>query len=154
MSNLIDRQAVLSYIGRIQNQGTGKKKSFDFIKKFVEKLPSAGTPCDLCRFSPPGSGDGKPCTMCPASTNTEVKAVSIEEVEQMRKDAYTTGYNEAKTEFFKNRYYEGYQDGLMVLQDIRAEIDSYCSDNRDRNDGLYIAMKIIDKHLKEYEDAE
>lgn len=33
-----------------------------------------------------------------------------------------------------------------VLDKIRAEIDSHCSDNRDRNDGLYIAMKIIDKY--------
>ena len=33
-----------------------------------------------------------------------------------------------------------------ILEDIRAEIDSYCSDNRDRNDGLYIAMRIIDKY--------
>ena len=33
-----------------------------------------------------------------------------------------------------------------VLDKIRAEIDSYCSDNRDRNDGLYIAMRIIDKY--------
>lgn len=24
------------------------------------------TPCDLCLFDPPSSGDGKPCTMCPA----------------------------------------------------------------------------------------
>ena len=39
-----------------------------------------------------------------------------------------------------------------VLDKIRAEIDSHCSDNRDRNDGLYIAMKIIDKHIKEIED--
>lgn len=31
---------------------------------------------------------------------------------------------------------------------IRAEIDSHCSENRDRNDGLYIAMKIIDRHTK------
>jgi hypothetical protein len=33
-----------------------------------------------------------------------------------------------------------------VLDKIRTEIDSHCSDNRDRNDGLYIAMKIIDKY--------
>ena len=33
-----------------------------------------------------------------------------------------------------------------ILDKIRAEIDSHCSDNRDRNDGLYIAMKIIDKY--------
>ena len=38
-----------------------------------------------------------------------------------------------------------------VLDKIRAEIDSYCSDNRDRNDGLYIAMKIIDKYKAESE---
>ena len=38
-----------------------------------------------------------------------------------------------------------------ILEDIRAEIDGYCSDNRDRNDGLYIAMRIIDKHLHEIE---
>lgn len=36
-----------------------------------------------------------------------------------------------------------------MLDKIRAEIDSYCSDNRDRNDGLYIAMKIIDKYRQE-----
>lgn len=33
-----------------------------------------------------------------------------------------------------------------MLDSIRAEIDSHCSDNRDRNDGLYIAMKIIDRY--------
>ena len=40
-----------------------------------------------------------------------------------------------------------------VLDKMRAEIDSYCSDNRDRNDGLYIAMRIIDKY-RESEDKE
>ena len=33
-----------------------------------------------------------------------------------------------------------------VLDKIKAEIDSYCSDNRDKNDGLYIAMQIIYKY--------
>lgn len=37
--DLISRQAVLDYIHRIFNQGTGKKKSFEFIQKYVEKLP-------------------------------------------------------------------------------------------------------------------
>lgn len=41
-----------------------------------------------------------------------------------------------------------------VLDKIRAEIDSHCSDNRDRNDGLYIAMKIIDKYKAESEAQE
>ena len=38
--NSISRQSVLDYIHRILNQGTGKKKSFEFIQKYVEKLPS------------------------------------------------------------------------------------------------------------------
>ena len=29
------------------------------------------TPCDLCLYNPPSSGDGKPCTMCPASSPPE-----------------------------------------------------------------------------------
>ena len=43
---------------------------------------------------------------------------------------------------------------LDVLDRIRAEIDSYCGDNRDRNDGLYIAMRIIDKYKAESECEE
>lgn len=26
------------------------------------------SPCDLCRYNPPSSGDGKPCTICPAES--------------------------------------------------------------------------------------
>ena len=45
----------------------------------------------------------------------------------------------------------GYKERIdaEVLDKIIAEIDSYCSDNRDRNDGLYIAMRIIDKYKAE-----
>lgn len=43
-------------------------------------------------------------------------------------------------------YEIGKAEGSEVLDKIRAEIDSYCGDNRDRNDGLYIAMRIIDKY--------
>lgn len=31
-----------------------------------EKTVYPDSPCDLCRFNPPSSFDGKPCTMCPA----------------------------------------------------------------------------------------
>jgi len=37
----ISRQSIANYIGFIQNHGMGKEKSFDYIKKFVAKLPSA-----------------------------------------------------------------------------------------------------------------
>lgn len=33
--------------------------------KFVQKQEPA-SPCDLCKYNPPSSLDGKPCTMCPA----------------------------------------------------------------------------------------
>jgi Lar family restriction alleviation protein len=29
------------------------------------------TPCDLCKFNPPSSMDGKPCTMCVADGRNE-----------------------------------------------------------------------------------
>ena len=36
----VSRQAISGYIAYILNHGMGKKKSFGFIKKFVDKLPS------------------------------------------------------------------------------------------------------------------
>lgn len=45
----------------------------------------------------------------------------------------------------------GWENPIDVLDKIRAEIDSHCCDNRDRNDGLYIAMKIIDKYRESEE---
>ena len=32
----------------------------------LEARYARATPCDMCRFNPPSSGDGKPCTLCPA----------------------------------------------------------------------------------------
>ena len=31
------------------------------------------TPCDLCRYDPPSSLDGKPCSMCPASVRDDLE---------------------------------------------------------------------------------
>ena len=38
-NNSINREAVLSYIDHILGCGMGKAKSFEYIRKFVEKLP-------------------------------------------------------------------------------------------------------------------
>lgn len=35
------------------------------LNRAVKALRRA-SPCDLCRYNPPSSGDGKPCSMCPA----------------------------------------------------------------------------------------
>lgn len=38
------------------------------ILESIDNWPSNErlTPCDVCRFYPPSSGDGKPCCICPA----------------------------------------------------------------------------------------
>ena len=37
-----------------------------YVDKMRHNEPK--TPCDLCLYNPPSSGDGKPCTMCPVSS--------------------------------------------------------------------------------------
>ena len=42
-TDAVSRKEILSYIDRIQNQGTGKHKSLDFIQKYVENMQSVPT---------------------------------------------------------------------------------------------------------------
>lgn len=43
------------------------------VQELCERLERAEnrhkfkSPCDLCGYNPPSSGDGKPCSFCPAS---------------------------------------------------------------------------------------
>ena len=37
--------------------------SADYLLGLTDK--KAKTPCDLCRYAPPSSSNGKPCCMCP-----------------------------------------------------------------------------------------
>lgn len=43
------------------------------VQEICERLVEAEnrfkfmSPCDLCAYDPPSSGDGKPCSFCPAS---------------------------------------------------------------------------------------
>lgn len=37
----------------------------DFCNTIIKTLGQT-SPCDLCQYNPPSSGDGKPCSMCPA----------------------------------------------------------------------------------------
>lgn len=55
----------------------------------------------------------------------------------------------ADNERLRKEIIESAKTNRLVLDSVRAEIDSHCSDNRDRNDGLYIAMKIIDRYRNE-----
>ncbi len=72
MSRYIDADALLKYIdeqARLYGITTSNKLIFT---AFVEKAPTVNlSPCDVCAYSPPSSGDGKPCSMCPAVKKVE-----------------------------------------------------------------------------------
>lgn len=45
--------------------------AMETVKRALEIEPTS--PCDVCRFNPPSSTDGKPCSMCPAERRTDVE---------------------------------------------------------------------------------
>lgn len=50
----------------------GMLKALVMMDEVLEKAEQEPFgPCDLCRFNPPSSADGKPCTMCPAEKGGE-----------------------------------------------------------------------------------
>lgn len=46
--------------GRIENE------ALDMALSALRAKQEHTGPCDLCRYNPPSSSDGKPCTMCPS----------------------------------------------------------------------------------------
>lgn len=89
IKTLIDEHALsgvaVNAICRFANEQTGKRiewyddvdinkldcpvsaweKYFD--SSYGERMEAPQTPCDLCKYNPPSSCDGKPCSVCPAS---------------------------------------------------------------------------------------
>lgn len=66
---LIRREAVR----QIYREEVCRVKDIRDLEPFINRIESLPTvehkpisPCDVCRYNPPSSGDGKPCTMCPA----------------------------------------------------------------------------------------
>ena len=55
-----------------------------YVDKMRHNEPK--TPCDLCLYNPPSSGDGKPCTMCPASSLPEPPKENAGKLAERRKD--------------------------------------------------------------------
>ena len=41
-------------------------RTFARVKEHIEEAKAVNNPCILCRFNPPSSCDGKPCTLCVA----------------------------------------------------------------------------------------
>ena len=79
MDDLISRQAAVKVIDAVFSVDPMKSEYAQGIacgaalaKTYVEQLPSAQpTPCDVCRYNPPSSMDGKPCCVCPAERRTD-----------------------------------------------------------------------------------
>ena len=77
----ISRAGLLRELNAVKIDGTrefdaGYKAALAMARLVVCQAPSVrpqvghGSPCDLCRYNPPSSCDGKPCTMCPAEDRT------------------------------------------------------------------------------------
>ena len=71
--DLIDREELLKDIdetvlftvrkGEVSGEMRGARK---VINRIVAAKKCATSPCDLCRYNPPSSMGGKPCSVCPA----------------------------------------------------------------------------------------
>ena len=68
MARAIDADRLL----QVLETNFGHTGGADVMRQLIEAQPTLTppneplTPCDVCRFSPPSSRDGKPCCMCPA----------------------------------------------------------------------------------------
>lgn len=77
MSDLIDRQAAIDALDRMRIEYLQKGRDVLIMwecEDVLRQLPSAQPeimPCDVCKYNPPSSADGKPCTMCPAERRTD-----------------------------------------------------------------------------------
>lgn len=79
-SDLISRAAAIEVLNELARDNFTLGRDFAFYlgalrdaADGIKNLPSAQpytTPCDLCVHNPPSSGDGKPCSSCPAEGRT------------------------------------------------------------------------------------
>lgn len=59
MDDMISRHAAIDAVRKANDKSEAHR--------MLAQLPTVdAVPCDVCRFAPPSSGDGKPCTICPA----------------------------------------------------------------------------------------
>ena len=80
----MDYKSLIWYLRRAPNSNIGMTPvqplewdAADAIAELIGRVYAAEkkikqlTPCDRCEYDPPSSGDGKPCSFCPASKKEE-----------------------------------------------------------------------------------
>ncbi len=72
--DVVSRQSIINSIANTNFWLSSD--NWDELMEAINKVPTVRSqepfgPCDLCRFNPPSSADGKPCTMCPAEKGGE-----------------------------------------------------------------------------------
>ena len=73
-----------------------------------------------------------------------VEPSKIKRMQELLDESYAKGFADGKEEGLR----VARQDRLPMsaIEDIKAEIGKNIGDNLYKNDGLYLAMQIIDKH--------
>lgn len=74
MSRYIDADAAVKRFEELHGNESSILNCYNanWIVSFIEDQPTVNlSPCDVCAYSPPSSGDGKPCSMCPAVKKEE-----------------------------------------------------------------------------------
>ena len=77
--DLINRQAAIDALGEEPEVWTGKDEyaqglnnQWHYGINAIKAVPSADiAPCDVCKYNPPSSMDGKPCCVCRAERRTD-----------------------------------------------------------------------------------
>lgn len=72
---LIDAELLTTNIAQIAKACAKSDKQKALIGRIlfmIENMPTVeAEPCTFCAYNPPSSGDGKPCTVCPAVAKGE-----------------------------------------------------------------------------------
>lgn len=59
---------------KVAKEYKGNADRCNTFKSTADVVETANlTPCDLCAYNPPSSGDGKPCCMCPATRKPQIE---------------------------------------------------------------------------------
>jgi 5,10-methenyltetrahydromethanopterin hydrogenase len=108
----VSRQAINEYIDFILTHGMGKKKSFDFIKKFVANLPPA-TP-----------QEPKPIVEIDLYSVIKQKYIEREVLDKIRSEIDKARFVDKDTRICKNALASGLEVALQIIDKYKGETEN------------------------------